>query len=66
MIFYGDVVLETPELSLPHPRWQARAFVLLPLAEVWPARVSAAQLAAVQDQAVEKLPYSDSFRASSI
>jgi len=55
MIFYGDVVLETPELSLPHPRWQARAFVLLPLAEVWPARVSAAQLAAVQDQAIKKI-----------
>jgi 2-amino-4-hydroxy-6-hydroxymethyldihydropteridine diphosphokinase len=66
VIFYGDVVLETPELTLPHPRWQARAFVLLPLAEVWPERVSAAQLAAVQDQAIERLPYSDSFRASSI
>jgi 2-amino-4-hydroxy-6-hydroxymethyldihydropteridine diphosphokinase len=66
VIFYGDVVLETRELTLPHPRWQSRAFVLLPLAEVWPARVSAAQLAAVQDQVVERLPYSDSFRASSI
>jgi 2-amino-4-hydroxy-6-hydroxymethyldihydropteridine diphosphokinase len=66
VIFYGDVVLETPELTLPHPRWQARAFVLLPLVEVWPERVSAAQLAAVQDQAIERLPYSDSFRASSI
>ena len=66
VVFYGDVVLETPELTLPHPRWQARAFVLLPLAEVWPERVSAAQLAAVQEQAIERLPYSDSFRASSI
>jgi 2-amino-4-hydroxy-6-hydroxymethyldihydropteridine diphosphokinase len=66
VIFYGDVVLETPELTLPHPRWQARAFVLLPLAEVWPERVSTAQMAAVQDQAIERLPYSDSFRASSI
>jgi 2-amino-4-hydroxy-6-hydroxymethyldihydropteridine diphosphokinase len=66
VIFYGDVVLETPELTLPHPRWQARAFVLLPLTEVWPERVSTTQLAAVQDQAIERLPYSDSFRASSI
>ena len=66
VIFYGDVVLKTPELTLPHPRWQARAFVLLPLAEVWPERVSTAQLAAVQGQAIERLPYSDSFRASSI
>lgn len=66
VIFYGDVVLETPELTLPHPRWHERAFVLLPLAEVWPERVSTAQMAAVQDQAIERLPYSDSFRASSI
>ncbi|WP_353139491.1 2-amino-4-hydroxy-6-hydroxymethyldihydropteridine diphosphokinase [Limnohabitans sp.] len=66
VVFYGDVVLKTPELTLPHPRWQARAFVLLPLAEVWPERVSAAQLLAVQEQAIERLPYSDSFRASSI
>lgn len=66
VVFYGDVVLDTPELTLPHPRWQARAFVLLPLAEVWPERVSAAQLLAVQEQEIERLPYSDSFRASSI
>lgn len=55
LIFYGDVALNTPELTLPHPHWHERAFVLLPLAEVWPERVSAAQLAAVQDQAIRRL-----------
>ena len=55
LIFYGDVTLNTSELTLPHPRWHERAFVLLPLAEVWPERVSAAQLAAVQDQAIRRL-----------
>jgi len=55
LIFYGDVVLATPELTLPHPRWHERAFVLQPLAEVWPERVSAEQLAAVQDQAIERI-----------
>ena len=25
VIFYGDVSLESPELTLPHPRWQERA-----------------------------------------
>ena len=55
VIFYGDVVLITPELTLPHPRWHERAFVLQPLAEVWPERVSAAQLAAVQGQAIERM-----------
>jgi 2-amino-4-hydroxy-6-hydroxymethyldihydropteridine diphosphokinase len=55
LIFYGDVALATPELTLPHPRWHERAFVLQPLAEVWPERVSAAQLEAVQDQAIQRM-----------
>lgn len=55
VIFYGDVALARPELTLPHPRWHERAFVLQPLAEVWPERVSAAQLAAVQDQVIHRM-----------
>lgn len=55
VIFYGDVVLQTPELTLPHPRWQARAFVLKPLAEVWPESVSATQLVAVKDQSIQRI-----------
>jgi 2-amino-4-hydroxy-6-hydroxymethyldihydropteridine diphosphokinase len=55
VIFYGDVVLETPELTLPHPRWHERAFVLRPLAEVWPEGVSATQLAAVKDQSIQRI-----------
>ena len=55
VIFYGDVALDTPELAVPHPRWFERAFVLLPLAEIWPERVNPAQLAAVQDQAIQRI-----------
>lgn len=55
IIFYGDLSLNTPELTLPHPRWHERAFVLQPLAEVWPERVSAVQLVAVQDQAIQRM-----------
>jgi 2-amino-4-hydroxy-6-hydroxymethyldihydropteridine diphosphokinase len=55
IIFYADVVLATPELTLPHPRWHERAFVLKPLAEVWPERVSAPQLVAVQGQAIQRI-----------
>jgi 2-amino-4-hydroxy-6-hydroxymethyldihydropteridine diphosphokinase len=56
IIFYGDTELTTPELTLPHPRWHERAFVLYPLAEVWPEQISATQLAAVQGQVIQRMP----------
>ena len=34
ILFYGDQVIETPELVIPHPRLAGRAFVLIPLAEI--------------------------------
>ena len=55
IIFYGDVESATQELTLPHPRWHERAFVLQPLAEIWPERVSAAQMAAVQGQIIQRM-----------
>ena len=36
LIFYGDMVLGTSGLELPHPRFAARAFVLVPLHEIAP------------------------------
>jgi 2-amino-4-hydroxy-6-hydroxymethyldihydropteridine diphosphokinase len=36
LLFYSDVILDTPELTLPHPRLAERAFVLVPLAEIAP------------------------------
>lgn len=51
---YGDLQMDTPELTLPHPRWAERAFVLQPLAELAPALVSSAQLAAVADQRIAR------------
>lgn len=36
ILFYGDQVMETPELVIPHPRLAERAFVLIPLAEIAP------------------------------
>jgi 2-amino-4-hydroxy-6-hydroxymethyldihydropteridine diphosphokinase len=37
LIFFDALVLETPELSLPHPAVAERRFVLAPLAEIAPA-----------------------------
>jgi 2-amino-4-hydroxy-6-hydroxymethyldihydropteridine diphosphokinase len=34
LLLFDDVILETPELTLPHPRMVQRAFVLIPLAEI--------------------------------
>lgn len=36
LLLVGDAVVDTPDLVLPHPRLTERAFVLVPLLEVWP------------------------------
>jgi len=36
LLLYGDAALDTPTLSVPHPRMHERAFVLAPLAEIDP------------------------------
>jgi 2-amino-4-hydroxy-6-hydroxymethyldihydropteridine diphosphokinase len=55
LLLYGDARIDSPQLVVPHPRMMERAFVLLPLAEIAPDRVSAAQLAAVAWQRIERM-----------
>ena len=43
ILLYDDLVLETPELTIPHPQMTVRAFVMLPLAEVAPDRIHPVQ-----------------------
>jgi len=36
ILFYGDRIIKTEELIIPHPRITERAFVLVPLAQIAP------------------------------
>ena len=55
LLLYGELRLDDPVLTLPHPRMQERAFVLHPLAEIAPALVSREQLKNVEKQGISRL-----------
>jgi 2-amino-4-hydroxy-6-hydroxymethyldihydropteridine diphosphokinase len=55
ILLYGEASIDSPVLAVPHPRMTERAFVLLPLAEIAPMRVTAAQLQAVRGQVLRRL-----------
>jgi 2-amino-4-hydroxy-6-hydroxymethyldihydropteridine diphosphokinase len=61
LLLFGDAVIATPDLTVPHPRLHQRAFVLRPLADLAPdlhvpglGPVSGL-LAAVADQRIDRL-----------
>jgi 2-amino-4-hydroxy-6-hydroxymethyldihydropteridine diphosphokinase len=61
LIAYDDVALQTPDLTLPHPRLFERAFVLVPLAEIAPDRLIEGRsireaLAKLSTEGIERLP----------
>jgi 2-amino-4-hydroxy-6-hydroxymethyldihydropteridine diphosphokinase len=55
LVLYGDACLDSPDLTVPHPRWGERAFVVHPVRDVAPERVSEALLASVAGQTIERL-----------
>jgi 2-amino-4-hydroxy-6-hydroxymethyldihydropteridine diphosphokinase len=62
LLLHGDLVLQSPSLTVPHPRLHLRAFVLAPLLELAPALVHPLHgrldlwLAQAAGQAVARLP----------
>ena len=55
LLLYGDARIDSPRLTVPHPRMMGRAFVLRPLAEIAPQHVPAQALAAVANQRLQRL-----------
>ena len=39
VLVYGDAQIDADGLTIPHPRMHERAFVLVPLAEIWPEAI---------------------------
>ena len=54
LLLYGDGRIDSPQLTVPHSRMWQRAFVLVPLAEIAPGLVSAAQINRVNNQRIER------------
>jgi 2-amino-4-hydroxy-6-hydroxymethyldihydropteridine diphosphokinase len=61
LIAYDDLVLQSAELTLPHPRLFERGFVLVPLAEIAAGKVISGKrvrdaLAEIDTRGIERLP----------
>jgi len=61
LLAYDDLAIDTPDLTLPHPRLFQRAFVLVPLSEIAPdrpigGRTPAQALAGLSTEGIKRLP----------
>lgn len=56
LLLFGSASIESARLTVPHPRMQQRAFVLIPLAQIAPQAVTPQALAAVTSQVIARMP----------
>jgi len=53
IVLIGDQVIDEPDLVVPHPRMQERAFVLVPLAEIAPVERHPTSRSSIEDLAAQ-------------
>jgi 2-amino-4-hydroxy-6-hydroxymethyldihydropteridine diphosphokinase len=58
ILLFGDRIISTPELTIPHPRMHLRRFVLVPLISIWPG-VRIPTLGITAETALERLGPAD-------
>jgi 2-amino-4-hydroxy-6-hydroxymethyldihydropteridine diphosphokinase len=59
LLLYGQSSIQSPFLTVPHPRMWQRAFVLYPLHEINPLLVSEVNLKSCANQAIQRLKHVD-------
>jgi 2-amino-4-hydroxy-6-hydroxymethyldihydropteridine diphosphokinase len=55
ILLYGSARIQSPQLTVPHPRMWQRAFVLRPLSDIAPQLVTPQALQAVDQQGIHRL-----------
>jgi len=53
LLLYDDLILDQPNLQIPHPRMAERAFVLVPLAEIAPDWIDPVSQRVIQNLLLE-------------
>ncbi|TFZ04129.1 2-amino-4-hydroxy-6-hydroxymethyldihydropteridine diphosphokinase [Ramlibacter humi] len=56
LLLYGSAHIDSPALTVPHPRLKERAFVLRPLEEIAPDLVGDADLQRMTSQVIARIP----------